>query len=269
MTVQKNPDNGLPTNAPVVVKDWSAGAGQKVTKEWAGAEDDVDAKYEIQKSLALAGNGTEQITFRSSKGRATLVARLTRTGSGIPGYAYDITVIEELYAVDIIKDICEAPYFAVTVDVPKGLPLFDDEVAYVRLCVENRFTEAEITTYAQENGLAAANEWANWNTGMKELRYHMLRGVESFFETGFVFRRSEYGVRTSQIKAVFDDINTVVAAPSFDSDMDALIDALPDGEWLYKPPQAEHLGRGKWRVGREWHWAEKWSIVYGGTWNGP
>jgi 6-phosphogluconate dehydrogenase len=58
------------------------------------------------------------------------------------------------------------------------------------------------------------------------------------------------------------------AAPEFDSRMDNLIAALPSGEWLIKPVQCEHLGRGKWRVSKEWQWAEAWSIVFGGTLNG-
>ena len=39
--------------------------------------------------------------------------------------------------------------------------------------------------------------------------------------------------------------------PEFDTEMDDLIRALPDGEWLKKPPQADFLGRGKWRITEE------------------
>jgi len=104
---------------------------------------------------------------------------------------------------------------------------------------------------------------------MKELRYHMAHGVESFYETSFVLRRSLHGVKTSVVKASFTGINAIAAtAPTLTTGMTTLVESLPTGEWLYRPPQAEHMGRGKWRVSQEWQWAEKWSIVYGGTWNG-
>jgi hypothetical protein len=101
---------------------------------------------------------------------------------------------------------------------------------------------------------------------MKELHYHVMHGQESYYETGFVLRRSKNGLITSQIKEAFTGINTVVTAPTFLSEMDNLILALPTGEWLYRPPQAEYIGGGKWRITQEWHWAAKWSKMYGGTW---
>ena len=66
----------------------------------------------------------------------------------------------------------------------------------------------------------------------------------------------------------FSSATVVFGTPTFSTPMNDLLSALPSGEWLYKPPQAENLGKGKWRIAQEWHWAEKWSIVYGGTANG-
>jgi hypothetical protein len=110
---------------------------------------------------------------------------------------------------------------------------------------------------------------------MKDLRFHMVHGVTTAMKASFVLRRSYYGVRTSQVKASFTGINQVAdgtsgkqVRPVFKSAMDALIAALPTtGEWLYEPPGAEHLGKGRWRITQEWTWAEKWSVMYGGTWN--
>ena len=85
-----------------------------------------------------------------------------------------------------------------------------------------------------------------------------------------------YGVKTATITASFTGINLVCSAvaghqpiPTFLTEMDTLIAALPTGEWLYRPPQAEHLGKGKWRITLEWNWAVKWSIIYDGTWAKP
>ena len=259
------PDGGLPTNAPVVTKEWMVGVGENETREWSGKKSDIDDLWDEKKAEAEAGNNIAQLTYKNQKGHATLIMRLGRAGNSVAGYPEDVSLVEELYAVDVSKDIACAPYY-----VGGAGDLDDDEVAFVRNVCERRLTEDEITQYAFDVGKDTLGKWANWNNAMKSLRYHLLRGVDTFFETGFILRKTEYGVRTSVIKASFTGINRVATTdPDFESNMDDLIESLPAGEWLYRPPQAEHLGRGKWRITREWHWAEKWSIVYNGTWNGP
>jgi hypothetical protein len=259
MSTTKTPTVGLPETAPVVTVEWTAGIGETETQEWpVGTPTEVRAKYEALKAEGEAGNNLAGLTLRQAQGRTSLVARFGRTGSAAE-QGEDVAIVEELYAVDVIKDISEAPYFA---------DLTAEQVTWIRHCVENNFTSTEITAEAAKDNIPAGLGWASWSDLMKNLRYHMVHGVESYYETAFVLRRSLYGVRTSAIKASFTGINTVVTAPTFVSQMDKLIAALPSGEWLYKPPQAEHLGRGKWRITREWQWANKWSIVYGGTWNG-
>ena len=289
MTAAKTPNVTLPSNPPTVIKHWAVGNGEDVTHEWAGERSEIETEYQNQKATGEGGGNIQELTMTNRQGRATLVTKFGRTGQDLEGHPSDVTVIEELYAVDVLKDISEAPYFSVLLPVghplyaaqnagAKGLPLTNDQVAWVRYCVEQNFTEAEIDLAVVERGVSGATfNFANWTTGMKELRWHLLHGVESYFETAFVLRRSSYGVRTSQIKASFTGINAVCKAstagrqpiPEFDSRMDDLILSLPAGEWLYKPPQAEHIGRGRWRISEEWQWAEKWSIVYGGTWNLP
>lgn len=274
MSPTKHPDVSPPDDAPTLTRDWILGSGETQTQEWSGHRSEIEDLYEEKKAAAQSGGNIASLRLSSRSGRATLLARFGRSNNAIEQAGDpivtgdDVTVIEELYAVDVIKDICEAPYFAVTASVPKGLPLSDSQVAWVRKCVENRWTDAEITSHAQANAdLSVSDEWANWSTGMKELRYHLVRGVDSYFETGFILRRSKYGVQSTSIAATFDGINTKVAAPTFESDMDQLIAALPSGEWLKKPTQTSHQGQGKWRVTEEWMWAEKWSVVYGGSWN--
>jgi len=281
MSVTRVPDVALPTAAPSESREWAVGNGETVVQDWGGDKEQILEKYSELKATAEAGGNIAGLSYQMRQGRATLVARFGRTGGGSEAYGDDVTVIEELIAVDVLKDISCAPYFAVLLEEghplyakqdaeTKGLPLSDDQVAYVRDCVERRLTEGEITTEVAKRGLSVSLAWASWSTGMKELRWHLERGIDTFYETGFVLRQSLYGVRTSAIKAAFTGLNTVAAAaPEFDSRMDNLIEALPSGEWLIKPVQCEHLGRGKWKVSKEWQWAEKWSIVFGGTLNGP
>ena len=280
MTVARVPDVDLPADAPVETKEWAVCNGETVQQEWSGDREQVADKYADLKATAEAGGNIAGLSYQSQNGRARLVARFGRTGGGSEAYGDDVTVIEELIAVDVLKDINCAPYFAVALAAThplyskqdattKGLPLSDDQVAFVRKSVDNQWTEGQIDAEVAKAGLSASLKWASWSIGMKELRWHLLRGIDTFYETGFILRQSLYGVRTSSIKAAFTGLNTVAAtAPTFDSRMDDLIEALPTGEWLIKPVQCEHLGRGKWRVSKEWHWSEQWSIVFGGTLNG-
>lgn len=264
MSATKIPTLDLPTNPPAVIKEWVNGVGETITQEWPlGTREEIDAKYEELKSIASAGGNIGTLTFSTNTGRARLVAKFGRSGGGIPGVADDVTIVEELYAVDVIKDMAEATYWE---------NMTDDQIAFARLTAESRWGEKEVDIYTnklRETSATAGFLWSEWDNSMKNFRYHMLHGVDSYFETGFVLRRSSYGVRTSQVKATFTGINTVVADPEFESPMDDLIAALPDGEWLKKPPQAEHLGKGRWRIIEEWQWAVSWSIMYGGTWTMP
>ena len=256
MSATKTPDVGLPATAPTITKEWSQGIGETAVHEWKGEREEIAAEYAAQKALAQAGGNIAQLTYRSADGRATLVARFGRSEGGVQGYPDDVAVVEELYAVDVVKDIREAPYFC----TGGTAALTDDQVNVVTRAVDERWTEAEITPYSK-------TAWASWSAGQKELRYHLSHGGESYWETAYILRRSLYGVKTSEIKASFAGINRVTTAdPELTTQMDQLILSLPAGEWLYRPPEAEHLGRGRWRITQEWTWAEKWSKVYGGTW---
>lgn len=282
MSATQVPDNGIPhvtpgtmpSTAPKVTKEWAPGVGEVETREWKGTKADIEVLYGEAKEAATAGTSPiANLTFTNDVGRASLIARYATQGSEvIEGVPSEVTIIEELYAVDVVKDIVLAPIFRTHVDnwltgvygVAPDPDYFttNDQIAWVRFCCEERYSEAEITTAGTLNGKPG---WSEWTLGMKELRNHIMHGQDSYYETAFVLRRSAYGVRSSAVEASFVNINRVVEAPTFSTSMQHLIEALPDGEWLYKPPQAESLGRGRWRVTREWHWADQWSIVYGGS----
>lgn len=261
MSATKVPSSAtLPDPAPVITKEWAPGVGESEFHEWPlGTAEEIDAIYQTKKSEAEAGNGTQSLTYRNANGRASLVARFVRRGNASEAYGEDVTIVEELYAMDVIKDIAEAPYWD---------SLTGEVIAWIRYCADNRLNPAEITTEAQRLNYSSSLEWGSWSNLMKSFWWHLLHGVETYFETAFALRRSLYGIRTSQVQASFTNINTKVTAPTFESAMDDLIESLPSGEWLYRPPQAENLGKGRWRVTLEWQWALKWSVMYGGTWNG-
>ena len=264
MSATKTPDSAVLTTAPVSMKEWTPDDGETESQEWPVEEKgDMLAHYETIKAAgSYGGKEVASLRYANRLGRASLVASFTKTNSlGVRGST--ITMTEELYAVDVDKDISAAPYFLTG---GTGV-LTDDQVGFVRLCSERHYSESEITDEATERGAVATLGWANWTTGMKQLRYHYEHGVEVYHETGFVFRRSLTGVRTSYVKTTFDGVNEIVTGKiRFQTDMFNLIRKLPAGEWLKRPPAVERLGRGRWRVYEEYQWATKWSIVYGGTW---
>lgn len=260
MAPVKTPDVDLPDTAQSEEKTYAVGVGEQKNRTWTGTAADIEERYQALKTEAAAGDtAIRELIATKQNGRGTLIARMQRVSEDIVvGQTEEIITVEELYAVDVLKDIVTSPYFS-TAEATK---VTDDQAAFVRRAVDETWSQAEITQYAP----ISTFRWANWTNGMKELRYHMLHGQESYYETAFILRRTRYAVRTSAIEASFEGINTVVAAPDFDTPMDSLIAALPAGEWLYRPPQADTDGKGRWRITQEWQWAEKWSKVYGGTW---
>jgi len=252
--------NGLPPAPQIVTKEFDRQSGERINHEYTGNPVDVDAKYEAYKAASISGGDPVKVTLSNQNGRARVIAQFERTEVDPDESGAEITIVEELIGVDVLKDVRTSSYFD---------DLSDSQVAFVTLSAESRWTDDEIDEQANERGLGASYEKDNWTALMKTLFYHLIHGAEGYYETAFVLRRSLYGVRKSAIDASFADINKVVAAPTLSDDMDDLVDALPAGEWLYKPPEVEYLGNKRWRAAFEWQWAERHSVVYGGTFGAP
>ena len=115
MSATETPNIPLTTTAPTYGLNWAIDQGETSFGEWSGELDKVKDKYNELKSVAAAGgNYISALEYKVNSGRARVVARYTGQGQGTQGYPNDVTVIEELYAVDVLKDILEAPYFTVT-----------------------------------------------------------------------------------------------------------------------------------------------------------
>ena len=233
-------NTGIPAGAQTRNLEFVRGVGETETLEWRGEKSDTLAKYcELKTDLR-----TREISYVNSEGRSRVVAKFVRTGAAGGDGGNDVTTIEELLGVDIVRAIYASEYFR---------ELDDDEIAAVLLAVENRWAEAEIPKYA------------TWDAKQKNLRWHMLHGQDTFFETLFVLRIKKQGVASSSLRGTFENVNMVTALPSLSVGMLDIVGTLPEGEWLYKPPQVEYVQRGVWSVAQEWTWEPKWSIVYGGT----
>lgn len=230
---------GLPADPQSENLEWVRGTGETRQEEYRGERLAVLAKYEALKNEINA----RQLTYSNAEGRCRLIARFQRediqTGSGD-----GVTIIEELMGQDLVRAIYAAPYFSA---------LTDDQLATAIRAAEGRLEDGQIKGYS------------TWDAKQKELRWQMTHGQESYFETAFVLRIRKQGIRSSKLRGTFTGINTVVTLPSLSSGMTELVGTLPTGEWLYKPPQVTYTGRGIWSVESEYHWAAKWSVVYGGT----
>jgi hypothetical protein len=242
MSAAKIGVSALPADPQTEILEWVYGTGETRQIEYQGERSDVLAKYEELKTET----GIRQANYTNANGRSRVIARFARedidSGSGD-----GVTIIEELLGLDVVRAIHAAPAFSA---------LADSDIAAVLLASESRLTDAQIDGYAA------------WAAAKKELRWQILHGQESYYETAFVLRIKKQGVRSSALRGVFTGINTVVAVPELSTGMTELVGTLPTGEWLYKPPQVEYAGRGVWSVSSEYHWAVKWSKVYGGTLGG-
>ncbi len=239
MAAEQLGQQGLPTAPPTENYDWIRGVGETRQIEFRGERNTVKSRYESLKNEV----GIAALNYQNAEGRARLMGRFVRTDS-IGGGQDGVTIVEELHGIDIVRSIFAAPLWA---------DLDDDDIAEVAAAVEARLPEAEIDGYA------------DWGNTKKELRWQMLHGQDSYFETVFALRIRKQGVRSSALQGVFANINTVVPVPTLSAGMAELVGTLPDGEWLYKPPQVEYVRRGVWSVSSEWNWSAAWSVMYGGS----
>jgi hypothetical protein len=211
-------------------RSWSPDSGELLTREYRGEASAVLTEYYGEKTAAGLNTGPAQVEYSAARGRAVCVAR----------FAPSAKTTEEIYAVDMVQDIRTHTYFST-------------------------MTNAQMVV-VQERADKYRDADSGWTDLQKQLHYHLVHGTVSYYETNFILRRSTTSARTQEVRASFTGINTVVTPPTLSAGMSQLLDTLPSGEWLKKPPQAQYLGRGRWQVDQSWHWAPKWSKIYGGTW---
>jgi hypothetical protein len=215
--------------------------------------------YEATKAEAETDSRFSGLDYEVSRGRAFLVARYGRAGGSggdVPiGAAGNTSTIEELYAIDIIKDIRQHPKFQTGGDWVLTDAQLQAVVDYHNKDVDDFERDAD----------GVIIERPAWSDSQKRLYRMLIHGFSEYVETGFILRRSIYGARNTRVLATFDGINEVGDIERLSVKMQNLIQSLPTGEWLKKPSQAEYLGRGQWRISEEFHWAQKWHSIYGGA----
>lgn len=177
------------------------------------------------------------IAYEEFAGRASLTVNYERESDDISNYG-----IQEFAAVDVLRDIKCAQYFA---------GLTNAQAAEVQRYWDSRLDPD-----------------AAWSDLQKSLYGHMAHGQESYIETAYEFRQTFQTTSAKRIKAASSKPNKVTDLPGISPSLSKLIDGVPDGEWLQKPTTVQYAGRKGWTVTLTYHWAPKWSIIYGGTFTG-
>jgi hypothetical protein len=217
------------------------GEREKTTRTETGPQDLIAARLAYWRLWSDTNTNIASMTHEEGdRGRASLVIAFEPAISTSDIQQNETYGVQELRAFDVVKDIRCANYFAALT---------------VAQC------EAVYKVWEEHGAIVGA-----WVAKQKALFGHLAHGQESFLETCYEFSQTFQTTSKKALKKSASNPNTVQALPALSPTMQNLVDSLPSGEWLKKPPQAQYLGRGRWQVDQSWHWAPKWSKIYGGTW---
>lgn len=198
--------------------------------EWQGASSFVFTD--------IPGSVFERVStvVQSNKGRGALEIRYRMKAID------DGDGLQELFGVDIVRDIYAADYFS---------SLTNAEIIAVREAFENR---------EEMDGA--------WSQLQKRLYGHLNHGQESYTDTYYELRLSWNTTSDRNLQISADNPNTVQPLPTLKPALQNLIDGLPSGEWLKKPAHVVSAAKQGWQVQLSYIWAKEWSVIYGGTFTG-
>lgn len=200
----------------------------------------IDAlRLSYRAQAMLFTSGIASLLYRSSNGRGTLTVNYGRTASTGSIDMFEDSV-QELNAVDVVRDIKAAPYFE---------SLSNAQMSYVQAAWDAR--------------LGADHLLGDLS---KALYGHLAHGQDSYIETAYEFRQAFQTNSTKRLQAAASDPNTIQSLPSLSPSLKALIGSLPTtGQWLKKPTTVQYAGRNGYTVSQTYQWAPKWSVIYGAT----
>jgi hypothetical protein len=233
------------------VRVWSLEEGESLVTTYKGPYSVLEVVYNQYVDAALEGNPSiASVELPVTNGRATLTIRtVNQSYSGTVGEGDRIDGVEELYPVDITKDVAAAPKYE---------SLSSGDIAKVKRAIADLMDGADAYAYLGGDGLA----WDLWK------RY--THGENNYLALSYVFRRSY--VTNSSLRAItlLGTVNTVIPqatlVEAINSKIATVVAAVPSGEWLVRTPKVSFQGRGKYHIEEEYQWAVKWSDLYtGGT----
>ena len=224
--------------------------GVSVTKT--RVESGPTTSIETNAAAFLAANDSTiaSVSTRTGNGRGSLTVEYTRNTILLDELG-EQEEVQELISVDSIRDLRQAPYFAITAPTVNLYAMTNSEILEVDTAIDNR--EAATTS---------------WNNGQKVYYGHRARGFDTYLETVYEFRNSKQVTSQKILNASVDNPNTKQDLPQLSSTMKRLINSLPTGEWLKKPTSIISSGDRGWTVSQVYQWAPELSVIYGGSFTG-
>ena len=217
-------------------KSWTPARGDDKTESWTGPRQELEDMYEQARANPNVLAHLSALTLEHSAGKGTF----THVFATLPDPNYK--GIQELLGVDVKRALYRATYW-------DALPA--DEVLEVRKAFEDQ-----------------ADPDPAWNLLQDRLYGHLINGQEQYLETAYIFRQTFRSNSIDIIRKSASNPNTVQPLPELSQEMEALIDALPAGEWLKRPTKVRYLGKEGFDVSLEFQWAPEWSVIYGGSFSG-
>lgn len=240
-------------------KHWSKTLGETVEQTYEGLPTKINALYEQFRTLTGNLASYDEMDFDLSKGRATLICRITGNGS-VSGWDGLITPKDgelqyELFENQVVRQIQYAPYFQQAND--DGAAMTGKQIAQVFDAYDN-MTPDEMAAFVGGTSTTKQNQ----------LLYHLLNGVHEYWDSAYIVRKRQVVSDRTQVKADLAGINTV--QPLWDlGTSNYIISALTNeqGEWLKRAPQVRILAHNHWEMTQEMWWARDGysDKLYGGT----
>ena len=208
--------------------------------KWKGSATNAAALFDQLVTLEGSIPQYDSITLDEGRGVGTVEAQKLQDSSTASSGTNQVEDVYELYSAEIQEPIELAPYYQA---------LTGAEVQDVRLAIESGATAVD----------------AAWSPLQRSLFYSLRKGVRSYIRSSYVLRETKITSWRSTIQASYTNVNRVEAPPEIAA-INALIGALPAGEWLKKAPNVRQYGSSKWQIVTEWWWSDRIHVMYGGSW---
>lgn len=234
---------GSDTATPQSIKKaWGYFDGESEEATWIGPVPALDAVWAALKVVAANSPDYDSLSYDPGRGRGVITAR--KLSDGEPVY--------ELFPNEFMKPVELHPYFAITEPAVTA-----DNAAVCR----NELNKGTLPSQISSLFSGTAPQKAKALKLYKYLAY----GFDEYAESGYVLRETKNVSKRSIVTASYEKVNEVATPPNT-SISNALIGALPDGEWLKKSPVVRVIGARRWAIQQEWWWAQQWPVLLGGTW---